>query len=66
MLLAKFLERDRIRRGFTVGQFAWRLGLTPPEYRALIPGEVEMTRYATWERYRDLVGLPATYAATRR
>jgi hypothetical protein len=33
------LRRDRERRGFTVGQVAWRLGVKPQEYRELEAGE---------------------------
>jgi hypothetical protein len=32
------LEKDP-RRGFTVGQVAWRLGISPAEYRLLEAGE---------------------------
>jgi len=33
------VERDRIRMGFTVGQIAWRLGITPAEYQRIVAGE---------------------------
>jgi hypothetical protein len=32
------LRTDRVRRGFTVGQVAWRLGVKPQEYRELEAG----------------------------
>ena len=34
--MAGLLERDRVRFGFTVGQAAYRLGLTSAQYRALL------------------------------
>jgi hypothetical protein len=34
--MARLLERDRERNGFTVGQVAYRLGLTPAQYRELL------------------------------
>jgi hypothetical protein len=33
------LRRDRERRGFTIGQVAWRLGVKPQEYRELEAGQ---------------------------
>jgi hypothetical protein len=35
MLLPKRLEQDRKRAGWSVGQAAWRLGLSVREYREL-------------------------------
>ncbi len=35
---AAMLEQDRKRRGFTVGQVAWRLGISAGEYRELEAG----------------------------
>jgi transcriptional regulator with XRE-family HTH domain len=39
------LAEDRRRRGLTVGQVAWRLGVSPREYRELEAG----TRSPTFE-----------------
>jgi transcriptional regulator with XRE-family HTH domain len=36
----KMLQEDRRRNGFTLGQVAWRLGITKAEYRALEAGSV--------------------------
>ena len=36
--VAGLLERDRIRFGFTVGQAAYRLGISPAQYRRLSAG----------------------------
>jgi hypothetical protein len=30
------LERDRKRMGFTLGQLAWRLGISPRGYREIV------------------------------
>jgi len=53
--LADLLERDRIRFGFTVGQVAYRLGISPAEYRRLVAGE-PLVSYDTWQRICDLYG----------
>ncbi|HYJ60415.1 MAG TPA: helix-turn-helix transcriptional regulator [Actinomycetota bacterium] len=55
--MADLLERDRIRLGFTVGQIAYRLGISPAEYHCLIAG-APITSYDTWERISDLYGWP--------
>ena len=50
--------RDRARLGFTVGQAAWRLGITRQEYRELEAG----TRWPIsheWEQMAALYGWPA-------
>jgi hypothetical protein len=55
------LRRDRERNGFTVGQVAWRVGLTPQEYRELEAG----TRWPAWEAWDaicKLYGWPQTFA----
>ncbi len=36
--LPEMLQTDRERRGFTVGQAAWRVGVKPEEYRELKAG----------------------------
>ena len=48
-MLADLLERDRIRFGFTVGQAAYRLGLTPAQYRAVLQDRSEV-RSTPWQR----------------
>ena len=57
------LERDRIRFGFTVGQAAYRLGLTPAQYRALLEDPSLMT-LDTWDRVAELYGWPRSFART--
>ena len=60
--MAALLERDRVREGLSVGQAAYRLGLTPAQYRALLEGRQRMTS-DTWQRICDLYGWPQTFAA---
>ena len=63
--MASFLERDRVRFGFTVGQAAYRLGLTPAQYRALLEDPQRMT-WDTWDRVADLYGWPQTFEKRSR
>ena len=62
--MADLLERDRLRSGFTVGQVAYRLGISPAEYRRLIAG-APITSYDTWERICEVFGWPQTFAVKR-
>jgi hypothetical protein len=54
-MLPDMLERDRRRRGFTVGQVAWRLAVSPREYRELEAG-TSLPRFDTWDRICKLFG----------
>jgi len=63
--MANLLERDRERFGFTVGQAAYRLGLRPTQYRALLEDTSTMT-YDTWDRVAELYGWPRSFARTAR
>ena len=56
----RMLEQDRRRRGFTVGQVAWRLGVKPQEYRALEAGDA-VPDFDTWDRICKLYGWPQTF-----
>ena len=58
------LERDRIRSGLTVGQLAWRLGVTPRTYRELEAGECSPD-FETYERICKLFGWPETFVGQR-
>jgi DNA-binding XRE family transcriptional regulator len=49
------LAEDRRRRGFTVGQVAWRLGVSPREYRELEAG-TSFPTLDTWDRICKLYG----------
>jgi hypothetical protein len=48
-MFSDMLEQDRRRRGFTVGQVAWRLGVSPQEYRELEVG-ASLPTFDTWDR----------------
>ena len=63
MFLPDHLEADRKRTGFTVGQVAYRVGVSPAEYRRVIDG-APITSYDTWQRICDLYGWPQTFAGT--
>jgi hypothetical protein len=53
-------KKDRERRGFTIGQVAWRLGVTPHEYRELEAG-IHSPDFETWGRICKLYGWPQTF-----
>ena len=55
--MTDLLERDRKRFGFTVGQAAYRQGVTPVQYQALLEDPAPMT-FETWERICGLYGWP--------
>jgi transcriptional regulator with XRE-family HTH domain len=57
------LRRDRQRRGFTIGQVAWRLGVKPQEYRELEAG-TRSPDFETWDRICKLYGWPQTFEGT--
>ena len=52
--------RDRARLGFTIGQAAWSIGVSPREYRELEAGE-RWPNYATWERMCEVFGWPQAF-----
>lgn len=58
------LAEDRRRRGFTIGQVAWRLGITPDRYRALEAGEA-IPDFETWDRMCKLFGWPQMFVGQR-
>ncbi len=57
------LKRDRRRRGFTVGQVAWRLGVSVREYRELEAGE-RFPTFETCDRICKLYGSPQTFVGS--
>jgi transcriptional regulator with XRE-family HTH domain len=59
----QMLGQDRLARGFTVGQVAWRLGVTPAEYRELETGE-GYPNFETWDRICKLYGWPQTFVGS--
>lgn len=58
-MLPAMLENDRTRAGWSVGQAAWRLGITEREYRELEGGE-RGPSWETWDRICKLYGWPQT------
>ena len=54
------LEHDRTRAGWSVGQVAWRLGVTVREYRELEAGE-RWPNGETFNRICELYGWPQTF-----
>jgi hypothetical protein len=56
------LLTDRERRGFTVGQVAWRVGLKPQEYPELEAG-IRSPDFDTWDRVCKLYGWPETFVS---
>ena len=60
-MLPTLLEEDRMRAGWSVGQAAWRLGVSIREYRELEAGR--SPSFATWDRICKLFGWPQTFVA---
>jgi transcriptional regulator with XRE-family HTH domain len=54
-LFAGMLERDRKRNGYRVRRVAWRLGVSPQEYRELEAG-TSLPTFDTWDRICKLYG----------
>jgi hypothetical protein len=62
LLVAAFpdlLKKDRERRGFTVGQVAWPVGVKPQELGA----GTRSPDFETWDRICKLYGWPQTFVA---
>lgn len=51
------LEEDRRRAGWSIGQAAWRLGISVREYRELEVG-AESPNFETWDRICKALRLP--------
>lgn len=60
-MLPAMLEHDRKQAGWSVGQAAWRLGVTVREYRELEAG-ARPPSFETWDRICKLFGWPRTFA----
>ena len=60
-MFRKMLEEDRRRAGWSVGQAAWRLGVSIREYRELEAG-ARSPSFDTWDRICKLYGWPQTFA----
>jgi Helix-turn-helix domain len=50
--------------GWSVGQAAWRLGITVREYREIEAGD-RSPNFETWDRICKLYGWPQTFASRR-
>jgi DNA-binding XRE family transcriptional regulator len=55
------LAEDRKRSGWSMGQVAWRLGVSIREYRELEAG-ASWPNWETWDRICELYGWPQTFA----
>ncbi len=62
-MLPTMLENDRKRAGWSVGQAAWRLGMSVREYRELEAGE-RSSSFETWDRICKAFGWPQTFATS--
>jgi ribosome-binding protein aMBF1 (putative translation factor) len=60
-MFRKMLEEDRRRAGWSVGQAAWRLGITVREYREIEVGE-RWPNGETFNRICELYGWPQTFS----
>lgn len=59
-MLPAMLEHDRTQAGWSVGQAAWRLGVSVREYRELEVG-ARPPNFETWDRICKAVGWPQTF-----
>ena len=59
-MFGDLLRRDRERSGLRIAQAAWRLGITPAEYRRL-EEEESWPRFETYDRICKLFGWPQTF-----
>jgi len=64
-MLPALLEQDRKRAGWSVGQAAWRLGVSIREYRELEAG-FRSPSFETWDPICKLYGWPQTFASSTR
>ena len=59
-MFCKMLDDDRRRAGWSVGQVAWRLGVSVPEYREIEAG-ARSPSFETWDRIWKAYGWPQTF-----
>jgi predicted transcriptional regulator len=64
-MLPAMLKNDRNRAGWSVGQAAWRLGVSIREYRELEAG-ARSPSFETWDRICKLFGWPQTFVGEAR
>jgi len=60
-MLPNMLEHDRKQAGWSVGQAAWRLGVSPREYRELETG-ARFPSFETWDRICKLYGWSQSFS----
>jgi predicted transcriptional regulator len=60
-MFGDMLERDRIRWGLSIGQAAWRFGVSAREYRELEAGTA-WPSFETYDRICKLFGWPQAFA----
>ena len=60
-MLPAMLEHDRRQVGWSVGQAAWRLGVSVREYRELEAGD-RSPSFETFDRICRTFGWPQTFA----
>jgi predicted transcriptional regulator len=60
-MFRKMIEEDRRRGGWSIGQVAWRLGISVREYRELEAGK-RSPSFETWDWIGELFGWPQTFA----
>jgi len=63
-MFSDMLRRDRERSGLRIARVAWRLGITPAEYRRLEEEEA-WPRFETYDRICKLFGWPQTFTGLR-
>ncbi|MGI8616429.1 MAG: helix-turn-helix domain-containing protein [Actinomycetota bacterium] len=54
-MFSDLLRRDRKQAGWSVGQAAWHLGVSPREYRELEAG-TRSPNFETWDRICKVFG----------
>jgi DNA-binding XRE family transcriptional regulator len=59
-MFTEMLKRDRERSGFSIGQAAWRLGVSSQEYREIEAGE-GLPNWETYDRICKLFGWPQSF-----
>jgi predicted transcriptional regulator len=64
-MFSKMLEDDRRRAGWSMGQVAWRLGVSVRDYGELEAG-ARSPSFETWDRICKLFGWPQTFASSNQ
>jgi DNA-binding XRE family transcriptional regulator len=59
-MFGDMLKRDRTRWGLSVGQAAWRVGVSPAVYREIEAG-TRWPSFETYDRICELFGWPQAF-----